>query len=35
MGSMKVAGNMNDVSDNGGSTGSKDSMTEIAVSFAF
>ena len=35
MGSMKVAGNMNDVSDNDGVAGSNDSMTEIAVSFAF
>ena len=35
MGSMKVAGNMNDVSDNDGTSGSNDSMTEIAVSFAF
>jgi hypothetical protein len=35
MGSVKVAGNMNEVSDNNGVSGSKDSMTEIAVSFAF
>ena len=35
MGSMKIAGNMNDVSDNDGTAGSNDSMTEIAVSFAF
>jgi outer membrane protein OmpU len=35
MGSIKVAGNMNDVSDNDGTSGSNDSMTEIAVSFAF
>ena len=35
MGSMKVAGNMNDVSDNDGVAGSNDSMTEFAVSFAF
>jgi outer membrane protein OmpU len=35
MGSMKIAGNMNDVSDNDGVTGANDSMTEIAVSFAF
>ena len=35
MGSMKIAGNMNDVSDNDGTVGSNDSMTEIAVSFAF
>jgi hypothetical protein len=32
---MKIAGNMNDVSDNDGVTGANDSMTEIAVSFAF
>ena len=35
MGSMKIAGNMNEVSDNDGSAGSNDEMTEIAVSFAF
>ena len=35
MGSMKIAGNMNEVSDNDGVAGSNDSMTEIAVSFAF
>ena len=35
MGSMKIAGNMNDVSDNNGVAASNDSMTEIAVSFAF
>ena len=35
MGSMKIAGNMNDVSDSGGASGTNDSMTEIAVSFAF
>jgi outer membrane protein OmpU len=35
MGSMKIAGNMNEVSDNDGTKGSNDSMTEIAVSFAF
>ena len=35
MGSMKIAGNMNEVSDNDGTSGSNDSMTEIAVSFAF
>ncbi len=35
MGSMKIAGNRNEVSANGGTTGSNDSMTEIAVSFAF
>jgi len=35
MGSIKIAGNRNTVSDNGGVAGSNDSMTEIAVSFAF
>jgi outer membrane protein OmpU len=35
MGSIKIAGNMNEVSDNAGSVGNSDSMTEIAVSFAF
>jgi outer membrane protein OmpU len=35
MGSMKIAGNMNDVSDSAGVAGDNDSMTEIAVSFAF
>jgi len=35
MGSMKIAGNMNDVSDSAGVVGTNDSMTEIAVSFAF
>jgi outer membrane protein OmpU len=35
MGSIKIAGNKNEVSDNDGTTGSKDEMTEIAVSFAF
>jgi hypothetical protein len=35
MGSMKIAGNMNDVSDSAGVSGANDSMTEIAVSFAF
>ena len=35
MGSMKIAGNRNTVSDNDGTAGSNDSMTEIAVSFAF
>ena len=35
MGSMKIAGNMNDVSDSAGVSGTNDSMTEIAVSFAF
>ena len=35
MGSIKIAGNMNEVTDNAGTVGSSDSMTEIAVSFAF
>ena len=35
MGSMKIAGNMNEVSDNDGTAGSNDEMTEIALSFAF
>ena len=35
MGSMKIAGNMNEVSDSAGVAGANDSMTEIAVSFAF
>ena len=35
MGSMKIAGNRNEVRDNDGTTGSDDSMTEIALSFAF
>ncbi len=35
MGSMKIAGNRNEVSDNNGTAGSNDEMTEIAVSFAF
>jgi outer membrane protein OmpU len=35
MGSIKVAGNMNEVDNNDGTLASKDSMTEIAVSFAF
>jgi len=35
MGSMKIAGNRNEVSDNNNSAGSNDEMTEIAVSFAF
>ena len=35
MGSIKIAGNQNEVSDNGGTVGAKDQMTEIAVSFAF
>ena len=35
MGSMKIAGNRNEVSNNAGTTGSSDQNTEIAVSFAF
>ena len=35
MGSMKIAGNRNEVADNGGSAGTHDEMTEIALSFAF
>ena len=35
MGSMKIAGNRNEVSNNDGTAGSSDEMTEIAVSFAF
>ena len=35
MGSIKIAGNMNETSDNDGTAGSNDEMTEIAVSFAF
>jgi len=35
MGSIKIAGNRNKVSDNDGTQASNDSMTEIAVSFAF
>jgi outer membrane protein OmpU len=35
MGSIKIAGNMNEVSNNDGTAGSKDEMTEIALSFAF
>jgi len=35
MGSMKIAGNMNEVTDNDGTAGSNDEMTEIALSFAF
>jgi len=35
MGSMKIAGNMNEVSNNDGVSAANDSMTEIAVSFAF
>jgi len=35
MGSMKIAGNRNEVGNNNNSSGSNDEMTEIAVSFAF
>jgi len=35
MGSIKIAGNRNEVSNADGTSGSKDAMTEIAVSFAF
>jgi len=35
MGSMKIAGNNNEVTNNDNSAGSSDEMTEIAVSFAF
>ncbi|MDA9189217.1 hypothetical protein N9O37_03540 [Candidatus Pelagibacter sp.] len=35
MGSMKIAGNRNEVTNNDGTSGSSDQMTEIAVSFAF
>ena len=35
MGSMKIAGNMNEVSNNNGTADSNDEMTEIAISFAF
>jgi outer membrane protein OmpU len=37
MGSMKIAGNMNEVSNNDNATGSAatDEMTEVAISFAF
>tara|TARA_Y100000022_G_scaffold200361_1_gene215546 strand:+ start:976 stop:1974 length:999 start_codon:yes stop_codon:yes gene_type:complete len=35
MGSMKIAGNRNEVTNNDGTAGSADEMTEIAVSFAF
>jgi outer membrane protein OmpU len=35
IGSMKIAGNQNSVSNNNGTAGSNDSMTEIALSFAF
>jgi len=35
MGSVKIAGNANEVVHNGGTTNSNDEMVEIAVSFAF
>ena len=35
MGSMKLAGNRNEVNNNNGTTNNKDEMTEIALSFAF
>ena len=35
MGSMKIAGNRNEVANNDGTAGSSDEMTEIAISFAF
>jgi len=35
MGSMKIAGNRNEVANNNGTAGSSDEMTEIAISFAF
>ena len=35
MGSMKIAGNRNEVTDNDGTAGSNDEMTEIALSFSF
>jgi outer membrane protein OmpU len=35
MGSIKVAGNRNEVTNNDNSQGTKDQMTEIAISFAF
>ena len=35
MGSIKIAGNRNEVANNGGTANSTDQMTEIAVSFAF
>lgn len=35
MGSMKIAGNRNEVTHNGGTKNSNDEMTEIALSFAF
>ena len=35
MGSIKIAGNHNEVDNNAGTSGSSDSMTEIALSFSF
>ncbi len=35
MGSMKIAGNRNEVTNNNGTASNNDSMTEIALSFAF
>lgn len=35
MGSMKIAGNKNEVANNNNSAGTNDEMTEIALSFAF
>jgi len=35
MGSIKIAGNRNEVDNNAGTAGSSDQMTEIAVSFSF
>jgi outer membrane protein OmpU len=35
MGSIKIAGNMNEVSNNDGTANSNDEMTEIALSFSF
>ena len=35
MGSIKIAGNRNEVSNNNNTASSNDEMTEIAVSFAF
>jgi len=35
MGSIKIAGNRNEVTNNNGTSASNDAMTEIAVSFAF
>ena len=35
MGSIKIAGNMNEVNNNDGTANAKDEMTEIALSFAF